>query len=51
MPCIKFPVTRDGVSAEQKAGLIRGATGLVVRVLVGRRTASELRRQRGGDAS
>jgi 4-oxalocrotonate tautomerase len=33
MPYIKIQVTREGVSAEQKAELIRGATDLVVRVL------------------
>jgi 4-oxalocrotonate tautomerase len=33
MPYIKIQVTREGVTAEQKAELIRGATDLVVRVL------------------
>lgn len=33
MPYIKIQVTREGVSAEQKSELIRGATDLVVRVL------------------
>ena len=33
MPYIKIQVTREGVSAGQKAELIRGATDLVVRVL------------------
>lgn len=33
MPYIKIQVTREGVSAEQKAELIRGANDLVVRVL------------------
>ncbi|RYD15186.1 MAG: 4-oxalocrotonate tautomerase family protein [Lysobacteraceae bacterium] len=33
MPYIKTQVTREGVSASQKAELIRGATDLVVRVL------------------
>ena len=33
MPYIKIQVTREGVSPEQKAELIRGATDLVVRVL------------------
>ena len=33
MPYIKIQVTREGVSSEQKAELIRGATDLVVRVL------------------
>ena len=33
MPYIKIQLTRDGVSAGQKADLIRGATDLVVRVL------------------
>ena len=33
MPYIKIQITREGVSAEQKAELIRGATNLVVRVL------------------
>ena len=33
MPYINIKVTRDGVTAEQKQALIRGATDLVVRVL------------------
>jgi 4-oxalocrotonate tautomerase len=33
MPYVKIQITRDGVSAEQKAELIRGATELLVRVL------------------
>lgn len=33
MPYILIQVTREGVSAEQKAQLIRGATDLVVNVL------------------
>lgn len=33
MPYINIQVTRDGVTAEQKQALIRGATDLVVRVL------------------
>jgi 4-oxalocrotonate tautomerase len=33
MPYVKIQITRDGVSAEQKAELIRGATDLLVRVL------------------
>lgn len=33
MPCINIQITREGVTAEQKAELIRGATDLLVRVL------------------
>ncbi|AXL50057.1 hypothetical protein DSC91_002097 [Paraburkholderia caffeinilytica] len=33
MPYIKIEVTREGVTREQKAELIKGATDLVVRVL------------------
>lgn len=33
MPLVHIHVTRDGVTAEQKAELIRGATDLLVRVL------------------
>ncbi|MBT9503493.1 MAG: 4-oxalocrotonate tautomerase family protein [Burkholderiaceae bacterium] len=33
MPYVHIQVTRDGVSAEQKAELIAGATDLLVRVL------------------
>ena len=33
MPYVNIQITREGVSAEQKAELIRGATDLLVRVL------------------
>lgn len=33
MPYVNIKVTRDGVTAEQKAELIQGATDLLVRVL------------------
>lgn len=33
MPYIKIQITREGVTAEQKAELIKGATDLLVRVL------------------
>jgi 4-oxalocrotonate tautomerase len=33
MPCVTIQITREGVTAEQKAALIRGATELLVRVL------------------
>ena len=33
MPYINIQITRDGVTQEQKAALIRGATDLLVRVL------------------
>ncbi|KAE8754990.1 4-oxalocrotonate tautomerase family protein [Paraburkholderia sediminicola] len=33
MPYIKIEVTREGVTREQKAELIKGATDLMVRVL------------------
>lgn len=33
MPIVTIQVTREGVSAEQKAALIEGATELLVRVL------------------
>lgn len=33
MPYINIKVTRDGVTAEQKAALIKGATDLLVTVL------------------
>ena len=33
MPHINIQITREGVSTEQKAELIRGATDLLVRVL------------------
>ncbi len=33
MPYIKIEVTREGVTREQKAELIKGTTDLVVRVL------------------
>jgi len=33
MPYVLFQVTREGVTAEQKAELIAGATDLLVRVL------------------
>lgn len=33
MPYIKIEVTREGVTRDQKAELIKGATDLVVRVL------------------
>jgi 4-oxalocrotonate tautomerase len=33
MPLVNIKITRDGVTAEQKAALIRGATQLLVDVL------------------
>jgi 4-oxalocrotonate tautomerase len=33
MPIVTIQVTREGVSADQKAQLIKGATDLLVRVL------------------
>lgn len=33
MPYVNIQITRDGVTAEQKAELIRGTTALLVRVL------------------
>jgi len=33
MPFVNIQITRDGVTAEQKAELIKGATDLLVRVL------------------
>ena len=33
MPFVNIKVTKDGVTAEQKAELIKGATDLLVRVL------------------
>lgn len=33
MPYVNIKVTREGVTAEQKAALIAGVTGLLVRVL------------------
>ena len=33
MPCINIKITKDGVTAEQKAELIKGATALLVDVL------------------
>ena len=33
MPYVNIKITREGVTAEQKAELIRGATELLVRVL------------------
>lgn len=33
MPCVNIQITREGVTAEQKSELIRGATELLVRVL------------------
>lgn len=33
MPYINIQITREGVTAEQKAELIKGATDLVVRAL------------------
>jgi 4-oxalocrotonate tautomerase len=33
MPYVNIQITRDGVTQEQKAALIRGATDLLVRVL------------------
>ncbi len=33
MPYIQIQITREGVTAEQKAALIKGATDLVVQVL------------------
>ena len=34
MPFINICITREGATAEQKAELIRGATDLMVRVLI-----------------
>ncbi|MES2935448.1 MAG: 4-oxalocrotonate tautomerase family protein [Pseudomonadota bacterium] len=33
MPYVNIKITREGVTAEQKAALIQGATDLLVRVL------------------
>lgn len=33
MPYVNIQITREGVSAEQKAALIQGATDLLVKVL------------------
>lgn len=33
MPYVNFKITREGVTAEQKAALIKGATQLLVEVL------------------
>ena len=47
MPIVTIQVTREGVTAEQKAELIKGATDLLVRVLK-QRSGHHLHRDRRG---